>query len=172
MARILVTGLVLDPETRMTDYRTLYDGIVSAPGIVHSRFGTTSSTVALDANKIHENMADIPGDAHAYPPGKSRQASEVSGTSRWIGSKIGLEHHPFQLAIEKQQSLSEQNLPYLRHSWNRIDFVAVVSFWIMFGLALSGAEKMDNRHTYIFRALSVLRLTRLLAVTTGTTVSG
>ncbi|KIO32428.1 hypothetical protein M407DRAFT_214388 [Tulasnella calospora MUT 4182] len=170
-ARILVTGLVLDPTTQWTDYRLFFQKVKATPGKVHSRFGTvpSGSTVnIIEAKLPSESGASAAGrqrsDSHAYPPGHSMERS-----SSWVATKLGLERHPFQLAIEKQQSLSEQNLPYLRHSWNRIDFVAVTSFWIMFGLAVTGSETSPTRHLYIFRALSVLRVARLLAVTSGTT---
>lgn len=78
---------------------------------------------------------------------------------------------PFQIAVARQRILSEHSSTYLRHSWNRTDFVAVCSFWIMFGLAVSGMETQENAHVYVFRALSVLRTARLLAVTKGTSVS-
>jgi len=96
-------------------------------------------------------------------------AQALSQPTPWLGAKLGFERHPFQLAIEKQRDLSEGTRPFLRHSWNRVDCVAVVSFWIMFILAITGAEQ-NPYHIYIFRALSVLRVSRLLAVTSGTTV--
>ena len=74
---------------------------------------------------------------------------------------------PYVLAIRKQRTTYQQ--AFLRHSWNRIDVVAVTSFWISFVLALSGKEASEN--LWFFRALSVLRATRLLAVTSGTQVS-
>jgi Ion transport protein len=58
---------------------------------------------------------------------------------------------------------------YLRHSFNRIDFIAVVSYWIAFALQISGV--MSARHIYIFQMLSCLRIFRLLGITEGTTVS-
>ncbi|KAF2447604.1 calcium-channel protein CCH1 [Karstenula rhodostoma CBS 690.94] len=57
---------------------------------------------------------------------------------------------------------------YLRHSFNRTDFVAVVSFWISFVLGLTGVE--HDRHIYIFKMLSCLRIIRLLNLTSGTAV--
>ncbi|KAG9016762.1 calcium channel protein [Tulasnella sp. 427] len=174
-ARILVTGLLLDPTTRWTDYQLFFQKVKATPGKVHSRFGTVASTTTV--NMIEAKLPSESGStvtnagtagrtrseshSHVYPPERS--------SSSWVGSKLGFERHPFQLAIEQQQNLSEQNLPYLRHSWNRIDFVAVTSFWIMFALCVTGAETSPTRHLYIFRALSVLRVARLLAVTTGTT---
>lgn len=57
---------------------------------------------------------------------------------------------------------------YLRHSFNRTDFVAVVSFWISFLLGITGIEQ--SKHIYIFKMLSCLRIIRLLNLTSGTSV--
>ena len=76
---------------------------------------------------------------------------------------------PFRLSVQDSHTTLQRNLPYLRHSWTRIDFIAIVSFWICFVLAVTGAER-GTYHIGIFRALSVLRTTRLLAITSGTTV--
>jgi hypothetical protein len=57
---------------------------------------------------------------------------------------------------------------FLRHSFNRLDFVAVVSFWVSFFLSLMGVE--STHQLYIFRMLSCLRILRLLALTNGTSV--
>lgn len=77
---------------------------------------------------------------------------------------------PFRISIQHAHSTTERNLPYLRHSWTRIDFFAVIGFWISFALASTGVER-GTYHIGIFRALSVLRTARLLAITSGTTVS-
>lgn len=61
-------------------------------------------------------------------------------------------------------------MPYLRNSWNRIDFLSILCFWISFVLATGGVEKRSTLYIGIFRALSVLKVSRLLAVTSGTTV--
>lgn len=57
---------------------------------------------------------------------------------------------------------------FLRHSFNRLDFLAVVAFWISFGLGITGLESSKN--VYVFRMLSCLRILRLLGLTSGTTV--
>ncbi|KAK0633365.1 Ion transport protein-domain-containing protein [Immersiella caudata] len=54
---------------------------------------------------------------------------------------------------------------FLRHGFNRLDFVAVVSFWISFGLSVTSLE--GKHHIYVFRMLSCLRIVRLLALTKG-----
>lgn len=77
---------------------------------------------------------------------------------------------PFRLSVEDSRGQTHRNLPYLRHSWTRIDFVAILSFWITVVLASSGVER-NQYHIGLFRAMSVLRTARLLAITSGTTVS-
>lgn len=77
---------------------------------------------------------------------------------------------PFRLNVASVHDKVQRNMPYLRHSWGRIDFVAITSFWITFGLATAGLER-GSHHIGIFRAMSVLRTARLLAISSGTTVS-
>lgn len=57
---------------------------------------------------------------------------------------------------------------FLRHSFNRLDFVAIVAFWISFFLSMEGVEKAHQ--LFIFKMLSCLRILRLLALTNGTSV--
>ncbi|KAE8227194.1 hypothetical protein CF319_g297 [Tilletia indica] len=75
---------------------------------------------------------------------------------------------PFVEAIMTQRAQAA-HYAYLRHSWNRVDLVAVLSFWAMFALCMANVENTGSYHIYIFRALSVLRAARLLTITTGTT---
>ena len=57
---------------------------------------------------------------------------------------------------------------FLRHSFNRLDFIAVISFWISFALTTVNYE--NRHHVYVFRMLSCLRTLRLLALTSGTSI--
>ncbi|TFK22492.1 high-affinity cell membrane calcium channel [Coprinopsis marcescibilis] len=75
---------------------------------------------------------------------------------------------PFRLSIDHLHDKTSRNVPYLRQSWNRIDFLAIVGFWITFVLALAGVER-GEKHIGVFRALSVIRTARLLTITSGTT---
>ena len=77
---------------------------------------------------------------------------------------------PFQFSVNLARHVTRRNLPYLRHSWTRTDFVSVIAFWITFVLAQTGVEHSANHHIGVFRALSVLRTARLLSITSGTTV--
>ncbi|EPQ27265.1 uncharacterized protein PFL1_05188 [Pseudozyma flocculosa PF-1] len=74
---------------------------------------------------------------------------------------------PFAGAFVTQR-VQAVNHAFLRHSWNRVDLLAVIGFWIAFGLASAQQEATPDRHLYIFRALSVLRCARLLTATKGT----
>lgn len=77
---------------------------------------------------------------------------------------------PFRLSITHIHDKAHRQVPYLRQSWSRIDFIAIVSFWITFALAMTGQER-GTYHIGIFRAMSVIRTARLLTITSGTTVS-
>jgi len=68
----------------------------------------------------------------------------------------------------QQQRIRLARRAFLRHGFNRLDFVAVVSFWITFFLSLFMVEQ--GRHIYIFRMLSCLRILRLLGLTQGTSI--
>src|SRR5947209_17842100 len=69
---------------------------------------------------------------------------------------------------QAQQRYRLARRAFLRHSFNRLDFVAVVSFWITFFLTLTQLE--SQHHLYVFRMLSCLRILRLLGITSGTGV--
>ena len=71
--------------------------------------------------------------------------------------------------VEQAQRLQLARRAFLRHSFNRLDFIAVVSFWIAFVLGNAGIE--SSAHIYVFRMMSCLRILRLLALTHGTAVS-
>jgi len=57
---------------------------------------------------------------------------------------------------------------FLRHSFNRLDFIAVIAYWVSFAFAVGGTE--SSKHLYVFRMLSCLRILRLLGITGGTSV--
>jgi len=71
--------------------------------------------------------------------------------------------------VEQAQRLQLARRAFLRHGFNRLDFLAVLAFWITFILSWTKIE--SEHHLYIFRMLSCLRILRLLALTHGTAVS-
>lgn len=76
---------------------------------------------------------------------------------------------PGEVSLKEQQRLHLARRAFLRHGFNRLDFIAVVAFWIAFVLGVTGLESKHN--VYVFRMLSSLRIIRLLALTKGNLVS-
>ena len=68
----------------------------------------------------------------------------------------------------QQQRMRLARRAFLRHSFNRLDFLAVISFWISCVLKIVMVQ--PSRHIYIFQMLSCLRILRLLGLTSGTSV--
>lgn len=68
----------------------------------------------------------------------------------------------------QQQRIRLARRAFLRHSFNRLDFLAVVSFWISFVLSIQGLG--PRKLVYVFEMLSCLRILRLLSLTSGTSV--
>ena len=57
---------------------------------------------------------------------------------------------------------------YLRHSWNRVDFLSIIGYWVDLILLLSNEEIVgDSQRILVFKMLSAIRLLRLLNVTNG-----
>ena len=56
---------------------------------------------------------------------------------------------------------------FFRSSWQRIDFISMVCFWISLFLSINHYDA--DHHIMLFRALSCLRILRLCNLTTGTT---
>ncbi|KAI6024262.1 Ion transport protein-domain-containing protein [Pisolithus marmoratus] len=111
--------------------------------------------------------------SHSRSGSRFRSASERTFFSRALRSDVPISKNevialPFRLNIRFARQKLRRNVPYLRQSWGRIDFMAVVAFWVALILALEGVER-GTYHIGIFRALSVLRIARLLAITSGTT---
>lgn len=61
---------------------------------------------------------------------------------------------------------------YLRHSWDRIDFISIVAYWVDFCLLISHQEiiEEEGRRLLVFKMLSALVLLRLMNITDGSKV--
>ncbi|WWC62542.1 uncharacterized protein I303_105138 [Kwoniella dejecticola CBS 10117] len=179
-ARIVVTGFLLDPDRSLRDFLFSPSGVIPtvqrrvdrAQNNLQRNLSTRSRNTHRAAWRFHN---DSNGSGTGSGTGVPRYGQNNSGLSI---SKLKeepkrvipiLPEAPFQKAVAKQKNLALQGRPYLRHSWHRIDMIAVIAYWITFFLAISGYESTANRHVYIFRALSVLRAGRLLVITSGTT---
>ncbi|RYP62124.1 hypothetical protein DL771_009843 [Monosporascus sp. 5C6A] len=93
---------------------------------------------------------------------------EVFGPSTFARSFTMMHGQTLPETLEDQQRMQLARRAFLRHSFNRLDFIAVVSFWITFALSITGLEM--RHHVFVFRMMSCLRIVRLLAITNGTAI--
>lgn len=151
-ARIVLTGLVFDPESSTRDWISGRRRFITR---LHNRDQRQPDTLQRSTS------------SHAPPRAAWRNEIHKEAHSPRRKTTI-IPEAPFQSAVARQLDLAHSNRPYLRHSWHRIDLLAIVCFWISFFLAITRNEATDSRHLYIFRAISVLRAARLLVITSGT----
>ena len=104
------------------------------------------------------NMAKTNGVASAFDPQPSILRSFTAIQAQ--------PDHPGHSRQAQRTRLARR--AFLRHSFNRLDLLAVVSFWISFIMNVVGYA--ENRHVYVFQMLSCLRILRLLLLTSGTSV--
>ena len=145
VARIMVSGLIKNAD----EYSTLD----IARGL---RVALNDRVRTFFAPQKHMTMKDGARDAEQQPS--------------ILRSFTGAQLHVDQPGHSRQQQRARlARRAFLRHGFNRLDFVAVISFWIM--IILSIAEVEGKRHLFLFRMLSCLRILRLLGLTSGTSVS-
>ena len=149
-AHIIVSGFLRNAH----DYRT-------------SRSGLTFKNVMLE--KLQELIAPLrhtPGTKVITEPSPNAHVQSQFSIVRTFTAIQGL---PEQRGHSRQaQRVRLARRAFLRHSFNRLDFVAVVSYWISLVLTLTGVA--TNKHFYTFQMLSCLRMVRLLGLTSGTSV--
>lgn len=153
VARIILTGLLFDPQASTRQWFFGERGVIRR---MQRRAGRHRDPLERDTPGPQKTAAWRSANASALNlPPRERKATIIPEA-------------PFQSAVARQRDLAHSNRPYLRHSWHRIDMLAIVCFWISFLLATFQAEATSSRHLYIFRAISVLRAARLLVITSGT----
>jgi hypothetical protein len=127
--------------------------------------------VSQIAERVKNRLSRLDG----YPPRNDTTALFIPERQNTSEEKGYMKNHrPYDFApfadsvTASRTTLTLSDTPFLRHSWNRVDSIAVVAFWISFALAMTGVE--PHKSVYLFRGLSVLRSARLLTVTKGTSV--
>lgn len=148
LARIIVSGLIINA----TEYST-----------VDWRLGPKKAII----DKLHGLF--VPHRQESTQAALNSMGSNLVQPSilRSFTGIQGLANHPGN--SRQQQTVRLARRAFLRHSFNRLDFLAVVAFWVSFALAHLQVE--ENSHVYVFRMLSCLRILRLLGLTSGTSVS-
>lgn len=145
-----------------------------SPNRAHAPRTVTSDILANDTAFTSHHTDNSHADSGTKSEFDRRQpSSAASSSAQWRErtftflqkSKLA----PFAEAISKQRAQAA-HYAFLRHSWNRVDMIAVVAFWATFFLAIAREEITPSHHIFVFRALSVLRCARLLTVTRGTSV--
>ncbi len=146
LAKVIVSGLVVNPE----EYST-----------INRKEGLRKAVIA----KAKDIFA-----VYERPSAKTSKSSSLAPQQPSVLRSFTATQAQFDRTGDpkQQQRARLAHRAFLRHSFNRLDFVAVVSFWISFALAILGLE--SNEHTYVFRMLSCLRILRLLLLTSGTSV--
>ncbi|KAE8149289.1 Ion transport protein-domain-containing protein, partial [Aspergillus avenaceus] len=147
IAKILVSGLILNPAEYSTIDRSL---------------GFRKAIVEKGKNIITPQRQFSTRKRSVVP-----EHPQTSIIRTFTGGLNQLEHEVVDDPLQKSR-VRLAHRAFLRHSFNRLDFVAVVAYWISFFLAVSGVE--SRQQLYVFRMLSCLRLLRLLAMTNGTSV--
>ncbi|KAI1744262.1 ion transporter [Xylaria scruposa] len=140
-ARIIVSGFVLNPA----EYSTV-DRKRGIRSVISDKYD------AVFRPQRHKSV-NVPRQ-EAYGPSTFARSFTM--------------RHAMPETVEEQMRMHLARRAFLRHGFNRLDFVAVVSFWIAFILSITGVEA--KFHLYIFRMLGCLRIIRLLALTNGTAI--
>lgn len=190
LARICVSGFIFDPEVPASSIFHIFSTRAEHPVTVAAEASNEPAlsrqfSLTQKLNRINRNMArpfilnsttslEHPVEEkvkHAVQQSMdAKQGTFFSQMNPFQpNEKSDYVSLPFRLSLKHANDKTHRNVPYLRHSWSRIDFIAIVSFWTSFILATVGVEH-GSQHIGIFRALSVLRTARLLTVTSGTTV--
>ncbi|KAG1893620.1 Ion transport protein-domain-containing protein [Suillus fuscotomentosus] len=138
-----------------TPSRSMPDIVVGPSNLPHDASRQEKQTI----------VDEPPSRAHLRNPSEPTFFSRALRSDQTPSDVISL---PFRLNIDNARDKVYRNMPYLRQSWGRIDFIAILSFWLSFALAMAGVER-GSHHVAAFRAMTVLRIARLLAITSGTT---
>lgn len=148
LARIIVSGFILNAA----EYSTI-DRQRGIKGAVTDQYRAIFQPQRFRSVRGRRDGAN---DANIGPSAFARSFTLVQGQA-------------LPETVEEQQRFQLARRAFLRHGFNRLDFIAVVSYWISFVLSITGIE--HEKHMYVFRFLSCLRIVRLLALTSGTSVS-
>lgn len=144
-ARIVVSGLVMNAA----EYSTI-DRKKGVRAIISEQYRTFFQPQRQRSVKVNQQA----------PPGQPTIAR--SFTTFMHGPPGAPE------TVEAQMRYQLARRAFLRHSFNRLDLIAVLSFWVTFILGITGLE--SRHHLYIFKMLSCLRILRLLSLTHGTAI--
>ncbi|KAJ3763499.1 Ion transport protein-domain-containing protein [Lentinula raphanica] len=102
----------------------------------HIRNHNPSISQTIPANPVTEKLKHVAQASHSVlrEPSQPTFFSSVLRSDRKDPQEpLSL---PFKLSISQSHNKIIRSVPYLRQSWGRIDFVAILGFWISFILAI------------------------------------
>jgi len=150
VARCIVSGVIMNP-VQVND--------PDARGGLRRRIVRKAKTFLIP-KKSENTRAPSPNRFDDEMPSIMRTITQLNMAETTGGTGSG--------SVQSQARFRLARRAFLRHSFNRLDFVAVISYWISLGLCISGLEA--EKHLYVFRMMSCLRILRLLGITSGTSV--
>ncbi|KAF9928693.1 calcium channel protein [Linnemannia zychae] len=166
-ARIIVSGLILYPQDgdkirKFFGKKPRTDNLHDTnPTILRkSPEAQRARTMALQTSSAKLNEQAVP-----HTTGTTRATTIIDfavGRQTTVTQFIPTYMDP--LVAYKPQFLAVEgaSAPFLRHTFNRIDFLAIVCYWIDFCLMIAGVKGV-----YFFKAIAAMRTLRLLNITSG-----
>ncbi|KAG0229344.1 calcium channel protein [Actinomortierella wolfii] len=171
-SRIIVQGLFIYPkdEARIREWfrkPQRRDNLhFTNPTILRkdpNAFGKRMDTFKPAATFRHERTPSSPPIPHITEGSRATTIIDFAvGRQTTVGQLIPAYLDPIVAYRPQFVDSPYTEVPFLRHTFNRIDFVAVISYWIDFILMLSGVQ-----HVYIFKTIAAMRTIRLINITSG-----
>ncbi|RMZ76386.1 hypothetical protein DV737_g4844, partial [Chaetothyriales sp. CBS 132003] len=144
--------------------RTIVSGFISNP----YEYSTLDRSLGLKRAIVQKSQTLFAPQSHRRDRSPSPNPDSATFQPSIVRTFTGFPDIDSPAHGKYRQRLRLARRAFLRHSFNRLDFVAVVSYWISFGMILSRYQ--TSGHVYIFNMLSSLRILRLLGLTAGTSV--
>ncbi|KAF9324648.1 calcium channel protein [Podila minutissima] len=167
-SRIVVSGLVLYPKDG--EQIRKYFGKPERTDNLHDTNPTIlrkspngqkrQSTMAPSAT-LKQTEATLP--MHNMPAGRATTIIDFAvGRQTTFAQHIPTYMDPLIAYKPQFVAPAVAQIPFLRHTFNRIDFIAVICYWIDFSLMVAGVENI-----YFFKTIAAMRTLRLLNITAG-----
>jgi hypothetical protein len=148
--RIIVSGFIINP----VEYSTI------------NRQVGLREAVMMKANRLFGGLERQPSQRRSGTKTDPVEPQQPSVLRTFTTAQIHEPEGPRDHRELQRTRLAHR--AYLRHSFNRTDFLAVIAFWISFLLGL--LDLGNTRVILVFDMLSCLRIIRLLNLTSGTSV--
>ncbi|KAG0025903.1 calcium channel protein [Podila clonocystis] len=167
-SRVVVSGLILYPKDG--EQIRKYFGKPERTDNLHDTNPTIlrkspnaqkrQSTMAPSAT-LKQTEATLP--MHNMPAGRATTIIDFAvGRQTTFAQHIPTYMDPLIAYKPQFVAPAVAQIPFLRHTFNRIDFIAVICYWIDFSLMVAGVENI-----YFFKTIAAMRTLRLLNITAG-----